>query len=682
MSTPVTLPNALESLSHQQQQGILRLACDSLFATIQGSELTCDESVADAGEIPLLGAFVTVKRQGKLRGCCGFLGEGVRLFDAVVHAAQRTAREDPRFPPLSARELPFLDVDVWLLHNLQRITSSGEARREAVVIGKHGLQIALGAARGLLLPGVAVERQLDAEAFLQLVSLKAELPGRAWTEPDAELFTFEGRSIHGPAADYLQTEIEEKSPLFANFPFSIQEKDLVALGDFCRRNLLALLGGQTPQYFAFGLADANVNGVSVSLLDANGVEFLQADRVSLRNNLPLQSTLYALVESLASALHRKQVTIAQLNGARAAVSIMNDPVVHGDLSDPDLRGIDPQVHMLLVCERKRMAGVFRPAASGKQLLAEAADSAKVTTPEVAQLISMPILSTAPELKIIHVPQAIHATTARQPAVAGKFFPAEPDELRDLVDACFPPTPAEALPWPAAMVPHAGLIYSGHIAADTLRRIRIPSTVIIIGPKHTPYGVEWAVAPHESWIIPGVSIAGDPALARRLADAIPGLELDSAAHAQEHAIEVELPFLARLAPRAKVVGIAIGGGNLSRCRQFAAGLTKVLQALPEQPLLLISSDMNHFAADAENRRLDEMALGALESLDTERFYNTIKDHQISMCGYLPAVIVMETLQRLGQLNRMQRVAYATSADVSQDTSRVVGYAGMLIGQPAF
>jgi len=168
------------------------------------------------------------------------------------------------------------------------------------------------------------------------------------------------------------------------------------------------------------------------------------------------------------------------------------------------------------------------------------------------------------------------------------------------------------------------------------------------------------------------------LAHKLCAAIPGLQLDAAAHSQEHGIEVELPFLARLAPTAKVVGIAIGGGNLARARQFAEGLAKVLRALAEPPLLVISSDMNHYATDAENRRLDELALAAMESLDAERLYETVTSRHISMCGLLPAVIVMEALRNLKKLSRIERVAYATSGDVSGDKSRVVGYAGMLLG----
>jgi AmmeMemoRadiSam system protein B len=260
-------------------------------------------------------------------------------------------------------------------------------------------------------------------------------------------------------------------------------------------------------------------------------------------------------------------------------------------------------------------------------------------------------------------------------VAGTFYPGEPEALRALVDE-FLTGECEKNRWSAALVPHAGLRFSGRIAADVLQRIKIPRSVIVIGPKHTPYGVEWAVAPQQSWTLPGFTVPSDFVLARQLSQEIDGLELDAVAHQREHAIEVELPFLARLAPESRVVGIALGQSDLGECMRFAEGLARVLARREERPLLLISSDMNHFAADAENRRLDELAMAAMESLDPEHLYEVVTQNGISMCGLVPAVIILETLRRLGGLKQAMRVSYATSADVSGDRARVVGYAGML------
>lgn len=212
----------------------------------------------------------------------------------------------------------------------------------------------------------------------------------------------------------------------------------------------------------------------------------------------------------------------------------------------------------------------------------------------------------------------------------------------------------------------------------LRRLKIPRTVIILGPKHTPQGMESAVAPHQTWTFPGGSLESDFLLAHQLCETIPGLEMDAMAHQREHAIEVELPLLARLAPHARVVGLAIGSGDLASCQRFAEGLASVLKERADRPLLLISSDMNHYATDAENRRLDALALAALERLDPTDVYETVTQNRISMCGLVPAVIVLQTLRMLGGLHKTERVGYATSADVTGDPSRVVGYAGMLFG----
>ncbi|MCI0359202.1 MAG: AmmeMemoRadiSam system radical SAM enzyme [Planctomycetaceae bacterium] len=667
---PVAL--TIESLTAEHERSILRAACRLLAAAVSGSdtEPRADE-LPEIADLPVLGVFVSLKRAGKLRSCCGFLGQNVPLAKALASAARRTACEDHRFPPIAARELAQLDVEVWLLHNLEPISAKGEDRRAAVKIGRHGLQIAHGNQRGLLLPGVAVENGFDAETFLQHVSLKAELPASAWREDAASLATFEGRAIAGSVGQLL-----DQPP--AGPAFSFTERDLAALAEFCHRNLLALLAGATPNYFAMGLADGNVHGAIVSLVDAAGNEFLQANRLSIRSSLPLQSTLFGLTENLAQMLQRMRLSSDRFLEIKLLLTILREPAMHGTAAEPDLRGFDPARHMLLAMERGKTAGLFDPAQNAEKLVAQVARAAQAGALETTQLFSLPALAQMPQVKVVHVPRPTSGPAVRPAGVAGRFYPADPEELARLVDRCMPSGPVEQRPWPALMVPHAGLIYSGRIAADTLRRAQIPSTVIVIGPKHTPQGVEWAIAPHQTWSIPGATLAADPQLAHRLVEAIPGLALDAVAHAQEHAVEVELPFLARLAPQAKVVGIALGGSDLPRCRQFAAGLAQVVRSLPERPLLVISSDMNHFASDAENRRLDEIALAAMESCDPEQLYGTVKRHHISMCGVVPAVIVMETLRLLGQLERVERVAYATSADVSGDKSRVVGYAGMLLG----
>ena len=124
------------------------------------------------------------------------------------------------------------------------------------------------------------------------------------------------------------------------------------------------------------------------------------------------------------------------------------------------------------------------------------------------------------------------------------------------------------------------------------------------------------------------------------------------------------------------GSAVRGGQLATLQRFAEEMASVLREMPLRPLLVISTDMNHFANDTETRRLDRMALDCLEALDPPRLYETVVDNQISMCGMVPAVLVLETLRRLDGLKRCESVGYATSADALGNTREVVGYAGML------
>ena len=214
------------------------------------------------------------------------------------------------------------------------------------------------------------------------------------------------------------------------------------------------------------------------------------------------------------------------------------------------------------------------------------------------------------------------------------------------------------PWAGVLVPHAGWDYSGRLAAAVFQRVQLPECVLILCPKHRPGGAQWAVAPHTRWLFPGGELASDPAMATRLADAVTGLTLDAVAHSQEHAIEVQLPLLARLAPQTRVVGIVVGDRPLPELLRFGRQMADALRDLPARPLLVVSSDMNHFADDAETRRLDQLALDAIQTLDPVQVYETVRRERISMCGGT-CTVVMEALRCLNALHRCELVGHVTS-----------------------
>jgi AmmeMemoRadiSam system radical SAM enzyme/AmmeMemoRadiSam system protein B/AmmeMemoRadiSam system protein A len=655
----------------EQQRQILRAAAEFVTAAIRGRAPTlADLSLADAAELPVAGAYVTLKRQSHLRACCGSLGTTRRLIEALHHAAVVTATEDHRLPPISPTELPHLDLHVNLLHSLEPLQARGSERIGAVEVGRHGLRIQRGDAFGLLLPTVPVEHNWNSEAFLRHLCRKAGLPTTAWEEDDTLLMTFESAEFGGPFDTSVLGSGELAPPAAPLSPAELHE-----LAWHARNNLVALARGMAPTYYLFGVPDGNVSAVALTVTLGEAREpLLHSVESSLRPGLPLQSTLFRICENVAGSLRQSSVA---LDAIRVGLSVFFDPALHGTVAAPDLRGLDPARRALVALEHDHSVWMFAPTRPAEDLIASVRSELAPVNPGTTTLLSLAAQTTQPEVVIRSAPRPVPGESTRPPGVAGRFYPADARALERLVEDLLGASERTAEPWAAAMVPHAGLVYSGQIAASVFNRLRIPSLIIALGPKHTREGVNWAVAPHQLWSIPGATIPADPEVARALAEAIPGLQLDAGAHRHEHAIEVELPFLARLAPQSRVVGLAIGGGDWDHCRQFADGLAKVIRTLPEPPLLLISSDMNHFASDRENRQLDEIALQALERLDPGHLLTTVTEHNISMCGVLPAVIVMETLRQLGGLRQTQRVGYATSADVTGDTSRVVGYAGVLL-----
>ncbi|HID20802.1 MAG TPA: AmmeMemoRadiSam system protein B, partial [Planctomycetaceae bacterium] len=622
-----------------------------------------DLEAAGVARLPVSGTFVSLKRRGQLRSCCGNFGRSMPLQEALQEAAHRTATSDPRFPPISPSELPYLDMEVWLLFAPELIRERGEDRVQAVTVGKHGLQIIRGANRGLLLPGVPVDHGWNSRQFLDQVCVKAGLPTTAWQDDQTILYRFQGEVIRGK----LEAPPEATGPRRL-----LSDDELERYTQYCRDNIAAMLRGATPIYYCGGVSDANVNGVILMASLAGSSPDLSVWRLAIKNCMPLQSTLFSLCEDMANAVRRR----GWMSGRyRLDIAVAYDPTMHGTVASPDLEGVDMAHRALVVFDRSRSGVAFNASAGAGDVLRAAAEAAQVTDPEWAALYSVAVQSTVPQFTLSSAPRSTGGPSVRPAAVAGMFYPGTAGEIDQMLDQMLEPQ-VEPRPCHAVMVPHAGWRYSGRLAAQTLQRIDFPRTVIAFGPKHTPPGVDWAVAPHHRWALPGREVESDFELARRLAEAVPELQLDAAAHQQEHSIEVQLPIIARLAPKTRVVGVVIGGGSRERCDQCADHLARLLRDLDEMPLLLISTDMSHYLNEAEARRLDALALAELDRLDPDALFQTVRKHRISMCGVLPAVIVLKTLQKLGLLHECEPVGYTTSAEASGDTSRVVGYAGRI------
>jgi AmmeMemoRadiSam system protein B len=272
------------------------------------------------------------------------------------------------------------------------------------------------------------------------------------------------------------------------------------------------------------------------------------------------------------------------------------------------------------------------------------------------------------------------TIVREPAVAGRFYPADPERLRADIDSLLSPSqdsPSQKqISAIGCIVPHAGYMYSGQVAGAVFSRLEIPRSCIILCPNHTGRGHPLAIMREGEWRTPLGVVPIDCDLAAELVRHFPALTEDSAAHESEHAIEVELPFLQVCRPDAKFVPIAVGTGQLVILEQLGQAVAEVLIETKKQPLIIASSDMNHYEDDAATRVKDRKAIEKILALDGPGLYETVINESISMCGYGPVVAMLTAARRLGA-RRAKLVQYATSADVSGDSNVVVGYAGIII-----
>jgi AmmeMemoRadiSam system protein B len=265
---------------------------------------------------------------------------------------------------------------------------------------------------------------------------------------------------------------------------------------------------------------------------------------------------------------------------------------------------------------------------------------------------------------------------RRPAVAGRFYPADAEELRkNLHDFTEPSqTPSRAV---GLVVPHAGYMYSGHVAGAVYSRIELPARLIILCPNHTGFGTPLSIMKSGAWLTPLGSMHIDVELCAALMDADTHLQHDTEAHRYEHALEVQLPFLQHLgASASRFVPITVGISNLAKLQRLGAAMAEVIQRLAPQALIVASSDMNHYESDAITRVKDRKAIDQILAINPEGLYETVHRENISMCGYGPTVAMLTAAKMLGA-ESAELVKYATSGDVSLDFDHVVGYAGIIV-----
>ncbi|MHC1709134.1 MAG: AmmeMemoRadiSam system protein B [Methanomassiliicoccales archaeon] len=268
---------------------------------------------------------------------------------------------------------------------------------------------------------------------------------------------------------------------------------------------------------------------------------------------------------------------------------------------------------------------------------------------------------------------------RRAAVAGQFYSSSKSALIKELERCFlSPLGPGKLPVvekegprtiAGAVVPHAGLVFSGPVAAHVYAEMAadgMPETVVIIGPNHTGYG-KAVSASSEDFETPLGVVRSDRDIVSRLKGVV---EIDRAAHLYEHSLEVQLPFLQYLDPDIKVVPIVMGRQDLVMAKETAKVLREA--CVGKDVVILASSDFSHYLPAEAARKRDEMVLERILRLDAEGVVDVVEKNDISMCGYGP---VAAMIMACGG-SRARLLHYGNSGDV-RPMGDVVGYAAAVV-----
>jgi MEMO1 family protein len=263
---------------------------------------------------------------------------------------------------------------------------------------------------------------------------------------------------------------------------------------------------------------------------------------------------------------------------------------------------------------------------------------------------------------------------RRAAVAGTWYPDNHVRLSGELEAYLASADVRQDASPLAIIaPHAGLKYSGPVAAyayNAARRSR-PETIVLVGPSHfVPFdGV--SIWPTGAWETPFGPIAVDEALARAIEDASDTIATLEAAHAREHSLEMQMPFLAHLMPGVPIVPMVMGYQTRKTAFALSDAIADAVRATGRDILLVASSDLSHYEDALVASQLDGVVIERVGALDAGGLMQALELEPRHACGGGPMVAVLDAATRLGaSTGRVLR--YADSGDVSGDKSSVVGY----------
>ena len=275
---------------------------------------------------------------------------------------------------------------------------------------------------------------------------------------------------------------------------------------------------------------------------------------------------------------------------------------------------------------------------------------------------------------------------RQPSVAGSWYKGTPNRLREQIEELFThrlgpgSLPQIMRDGPrnivGLVVPHAGYMASGPVAAHayhSLAKDGKPDVIVIFGPNHTGQGSALSIMNEGAWRTPLGDGEIDAETANQIVTASHIIDVDDSAHAYEHSIELQLPFLQYLyGSEFMYVPICIGIQDLESNPEVGKAVAAALKG--KNGLVIASSDMTHYEPQERAEKKDRMAIDAALAMDEEQYYQTVEAYGITTCGYGPVIAAITAAKELSA-KKAQLLCYKTSGNVLGDRSAVVGYASI-------